>query len=253
MKPFPLSRYLRLVRAFQQIFTEGSGTGGSEELRQTSIPVFKKLAAETKAYSLLSTSDQLERMSLKLEGEGPDPGFDSLIPDLLNRLEDDSQRLWVMMLDPDHIKYIRNSQFFDSNDQQAEQVSTQFPSAAEDIAEAGKCFALERSTACVMHLSRVMESGLKALAKALGIQRQNDWGKYLTEIDNELTKRFKASGARTAEEQFFAEVHITFDAVRRAWRNPTMHVDKTRTMERAEEIMISVRSFMRHLATILSD
>ncbi len=76
---------------------------------------------------------------------------------------------------------------------------------------------------------------------------------YLREIDIKLRQRMATSGARTSEEQFYAEAHITFDAVRRAWRNPTMHVDKTYTPERAEEILTSVRSFMRHLATWLSD
>ncbi len=32
-----------------------------------------------------------------------------------------------------------------------------------------------------------------------------------------------------------------------------MHIDKTYTEERAEEILIAVRSFMRHLATKLQE
>ncbi len=129
----------------------------------------------------------------------------------------------------------------------------QFSTANEDIAEAGKCLACGRATACVMHLNRVMEVGLKALAAAGGVGPQNNWGKYLSEIEQELQRRMKASGARTADEQFYAEAHAMFDSVRRAWRNPTMHVAKTYTEERAEEILIAVRSFMRHLATKLHD
>jgi hypothetical protein len=113
--------------------------------------------------------------------------------------------------------------------------------------------ALERGTACVMHLSRVMEVRLKALAAGLGVTSQNDWGAYLSKIDAELLKRLKTSGSRTADEQFYSEAQITFDSIRRAWRNPTMHVEKTHTLEQAEDILVAVRSFMRHLATKLHE
>ena len=128
-----------------------------------------------------------------------------------------------------------------------------FPSANEDISEAGTCLALDRGTACVMHLMRVIEVGLAALAKELGVKKQNDWGYYLREIDGELTKRTKASGARSADEQFYAEAATGIDSMRRAWRNPTMHPEKTYTPERAEEIIDSVRIFLRHLATKLHE
>jgi hypothetical protein len=63
----------------------------------------------------------------------------------------------------------------------------------------------------------------------------------------------KESGVRTANEHFFAEAHTVFDGMRRAWRNPTMHVENAYSSERAEEIMLAVRSFMRHLATKFSE
>jgi hypothetical protein len=134
-----------------------------------------------------------------------------------------------------------------------DQVFTNFPSANEDIAEAGTCLALERPTACVMHLMRVMEVGLAALGKAVNVSKQNDWGGYLREIDKALAASMKAAGARTAVGQFYAEAAAMIDNVRRAWRNPTMHADKSYSLERAEEILQSVKSFMRHLATKLSE
>lgn len=176
-----------------------------------------------------------------------------MLPEVMNRIEDETSHQAVMMIEPAYLEYFSDPQFFDSKDAATNRVSIQFLSAAEDIAESGKCLACGRSTACVMHLNRIMEVGLKALAAALGIGPQNDWGKYLTKIENELQVRMKASGARTADEQFYAESHAMFDSVRRAWRNPTMHVDKTYAEERAEEILIAVRSFNPHLATKLHE
>jgi hypothetical protein len=134
-----------------------------------------------------------------------------------------------------------------------DEVFTNFPNANNDIFEAGTCLALERGTACVMHLMRVCEVGIKALAAALSVGPQNDWGAYFREIDKALDARAKAAGKRTPDEQFYAEVRVTLDGVRMAWRNATMHVENNYSPERAEEILIAVRSLMRHLATKLSE
>src|SRR5690348_15464422 len=133
-------------------------------------------------------------------------------------------------------------------------VAAKFTGASHDIAEAAKCLALDRGTACVMHLQRVLECGLDALGKAVGITKPlRDWGKFVTDIGDALERKFKASGARTPDEQFYSEAHVTFDAVRRAWRNPTMHVEKTYTTDQAREILNTSRSFMKHIASRLDE
>jgi len=139
--------------------------------------------------------------------------------------------------------------YFNSPNLFGDAVFNAFPSANEDIAEAGTCLALERGTACVMHLNRVVEAGLAILAAVLGVPKQNDWGAYLREIDKQLAALIKSSGARTSDEQFYAEAATSIDHMRRAWRNPTMHPEKTYSPERAEEVLQSVRSFIHHLAT----
>lgn len=132
-------------------------------------------------------------------------------------------------------------------------VQDAFPSAAFDLEEAGKCLALGRATACVMHLSRVVETGLKALVKELGLPPRPDWGRHLADIDKELTNRYKTSCPRTPDELFFSEIAAQIGHIKTAWRNPTMHVDRTYNDETAEEIFMAVRSFMRDLATKLHE
>jgi hypothetical protein len=128
-----------------------------------------------------------------------------------------------------------------------------FPSANDDIYEAGMCLALERGTACVMHLNRVLECGLSALAGTLGIGKQTDWGAYLGKIEPLLDGRAKAAGKRSEDEQFYAEAAANFDRMRRSYRNPTMHPEKTYSQDRAEEILLAVKSFMIHLASRISE
>lgn len=129
-----------------------------------------------------------------------------------------------------------------------------FPSAADDIAEAGKCLALERGTACVFHLMRVMEVGLKVLAASLGIQPEKNWGAYLVKLDAEIQtrKRIKAAGW-DAEKVFYEESAAHISTVKTAWRNPTMHIEKQYSVESARDAYNSVSAFMRHLASKLKE
>jgi hypothetical protein len=146
-----------------------------------------------------------------------------------------------------YVTYFENPKLF------GDAVFSAFPSANEDITEAGSCLALERATACVMHMFRASEIALKALAKAVNVGPQNDWGSYIRLIERELEQRKKSSGARSADEQFYAEAAANFDSMKRAWRNPTMHPEKTYSPERAEEILRSVQSFMAHLAAKIKE
>lgn len=255
MKPFPVADFLQLVRTLAEPLgdPEAAKTPLSEEARKATVGGINTIIKQCEECDLPLSADQLRRTRKRVEEGCTNADMEPLIQELMNRIEDESKRLVVMAIEPEHVKYIVAGEFFDPTEPSAAKVSVQFSSAAEDISEAGKCLACGRGTACVMHLNRVMEVGLGALAGAVGVGPQNDWGKYLDKIDKELQHRLTTSGARTTDEQFYSEVHITFDGVRRAWRNPTMHVDKTYTVEHAEEIMIATRSFMRHLATKLHD
>ncbi len=134
-----------------------------------------------------------------------------------------------------------------------------FPSAAIDIEEASKCMALCRYTACVFHLMRIMELALRTLAVTLNnpkIDPRNhpSWESILKKCRDELEKdRVDRAPEWAADSAFFAGVSANLMGVKEAWRNPTMHVGVSYTEERARDINTHVQSFMRHLATKLSE
>lgn len=133
-----------------------------------------------------------------------------------------------------------------------EAVDDAFPRAAYDITEAGKCLALERWTAAVMHLMRALEHGLAALAAFCGVDFGSDnWNQALNKMEAELRKVGRKTHS-PADEQFAAEAVTHFRAIKNAWRNHAQHGKDTYDEERALAIFESVRSFMRHLATRLS-
>jgi hypothetical protein len=171
------------------------------------------------------------------------------IDDLRRRIEDELKGKLFLYIQPEKAKFYESPEplFGDA-------VAKSFPSASDDIAEAGKCLATDRGTAAVFHLMRVMEAGLKTLAKQLAIPYAPSWESYLRQIAAQLELDWKDKAPEWKKDQeFYSEAAAHLSAVKFAFRNPTMHIVKQYTPESAEEIYNSVRMFMRHLATKLSE
>lgn len=84
-----------------------------------------------------------------------------------------------------------------------QEVISSLPGAIKDIEEAGKCLALERSTACVFHLMRVMEISLQQLGNKLEIGKEfledAHWNNILEKLDK--TIRALPRGTREGPER----------------------------------------------------
>ena len=76
------------------------------------------------------------------------------------------RRRWLARRQSGRANSSRGGQLF------GDDVARAFPSSKGDIDEAGKCLALDRGTACVFHLMRILEIGLQLLAAKLGISLQ---------------------------------------------------------------------------------
>ena len=135
-----------------------------------------------------------------------------------------------------------------------ERVGRKFPKAAEDIAEASKTLALQRSTACVFHLMRVMEIGIQALGKKLKVAINPETETWY-QIGEHVDKAIRALPAQTDREKKrkarLAAASANLNAVRIAWRNEVMHPKQTYTREEAHEVYRATRAFMDHLASLV--
>ena len=139
-------------------------------------------------------------------------------------------------------------------------VTAKFPTEGVfEIDEAGKCLALGRSTAAVFHLMRVMEIGLSAVSECLQIEnpvkQDRSWGAILRLIKDDMAARSRPKtparpwSSKSADQALFESLYGSLDAVKVAWRNPTMHVEKKYLPDEAEHIFVSVRGFMKTLAS----
>jgi hypothetical protein len=147
--------------------------------------------------------------------------------------------------------------YYEANNLFGEDVAKNYQSAAYDISEAGKCLATNRSTACVLHLMRVLELGLGSLAKVFNVpfQRAN-WNTIIEQVESEIGKIDKAQNKPVNwkdDRKFYSTAANQFRFFKDSWRNYAMHIHDKYTPEEALIIYTSVKAFMGHIAAKLSE
>lgn len=169
--------------------------------------------------------------------------FDELSETLLISLDSVSKSLFIN----------ENNKYFDQI------VFEKFPTAVYDMDECLKSLALERSTASVFHSMRVMEAGLVALRRHLGIAEptklgDRSWGPILQgvreEIDNRYPRSRRLGNTKGAD---LEDLYTRLDTVRNSIRNNTMHLERTYSFEEAISIQNNAALFMTKLAALCDE
>jgi len=138
-----------------------------------------------------------------------------------------------------------------------EYIVSSFPEIREDAAEAGNCFALGRYTACVFHLTRMMENIVQRFGRRLKIRdlHKKPWGQILGESKHKIDKMPKDTPSRERRSNRYYESYALLDAVCRATRNPTIHpkitdIKKTYTDQEAKDLMDRVKQFIEDFSRL---
>ncbi|MGA9008747.1 MAG: hypothetical protein WB495_18165, partial [Xanthobacteraceae bacterium] len=130
---------------------------------------------------------------------------------------------------------------------------------AYELDEAAKCLALGRSTASAFHLMRLLEIGIRAMARCLKIPdplkpAERNWAIILKHIWDGTEKKWPTTAARMAGDgALFESLYASLDAVKNPWRNETIHVEKKYTDDEAEHIFVAVKGFMKLLASRMDE
>ena len=146
---------------------------------------------------------------------------------------------------------------FDAQASFGGEVGARFPSAEDDIRHAGNCLATECATAAVFHLGRAAARGVNALWKALGKTSSNkglSWEEVLLDLEYEQSKP-------VAEQPPFwrtypalcGESIAAVRAIKNAWRDHTLHVERTYNESQAMRIFTAVEHFLQTLAAVLDE
>ena len=182
----------------------------------------------------------------------PVPGeFGENILALKNIIEDELHERLFMFLPKEQAQWYEKEDGFGVN------VSDAFPSAIDDIKEAGNCYATGRYTACVFHLMRVLEHGIRVLATEVCLDfDQEQWHTIINQIRSVIKtgeEKLKRGSKKASRLKFLADAAIEFSFFKDAWRNHVSHGRAYCDRQEAKRVLDHVKSFMVHLSTQLSE
>lgn len=125
-------------------------------------------------------------------------------------------------------------------------VVKELPAIRQDVVDGARCRAYELWTASVMHMMRVAEVGVAALAGHLGVTLGSSWGMTIANVLQALDKERKAKGDPGLK-QWASEIASYLNFVKDGFRNPAMHPEMAFDREQAISIYDNTRAFMRTL------
>lgn len=218
--------------------------------RQRLLALLDRFDGQVKVLGARLTSMQLDRLVEALQGNTISwKGIVEHIEHIRSRMSDELSLINLYVMDPSRAAY-----YAPAEPRFGDEIDAKFKSANADVEGAGRCLAVGEATACVLHLMRVMECGLKALARALKIPYAPSWESYLKQISDKIALPRKKKGkAWIKKEVYFRDLSGDLVSVKQAWRNPTMHADRRYDIEQAEEIYRAVRTFMKRVASRMDE
>ncbi len=206
-----------------------------------------EIAQEVTRLQLRSAMAQLTRIEKYITPNGHSilqSEIRLMLIDLHQRILDDLEDRFFLSIPSENVPFYRPKEPLFGWD-----VEAKFPMMSEDISEAGKCLALNRATAAVFHLMRVMEIAVQRFGDKLGITlpSEKNWQNILDEIN----KAIKTLDQKAAQTKAYAEASAHLYNVKVCWRNQVMHPKQTYTPDEAKALFGAVQIFIRDLAGIL--
>jgi hypothetical protein len=135
------------------------------------------------------------------------------------------------------------------------EVHKAFPEARLDIAAASRCYALDEWTACVMHLMRALEHGLRWLGNKVALTPEEMEGKNWKNVIDGIEKKIEAmeqlpkSQEKTERLRFFSGAASQFRWFKDEFRNDAAHGHVFFDEKTGAPIFLHVSDFYRIIAT----
>ena len=215
------------------------------------IPTLEAIATDLKLESVI---DQLVRIRHRFEKDTnvlTMAELNAFVQGLQSRFEDDLGRICFGYIPKEKNEYFNDFQFGDD-------FNRKFKTLMGEVELAGRCYAHGLNTACVFHLMRVMESGVQYFGRRMGVSlvkthpgrrvHELSWQNILDEINPKLKALPEATALQKRKFEEIVAIKSHLEAVKDAWRNPTMHPRESYDSIQALNIIYHVRSFMNDLA-----
>jgi hypothetical protein len=217
------------------------------------------LLQECRRIHLDSVAAQIERMIGHIGGRAPVAKDDSLMIAHCHLLREVSAAIEYELTSQLFLRVSSERQRWYSEDDTplfGPEVRSAFSDSAYDIAEAGRCFALERWDASVHHLMIATEVAMRVWAKDMRLKTAvplalSDMEAILRGADCKLKqlKNQRRSKRRDAALTYLSETSAHFGFIKDAWRKHSAHGRAKYDERAAKSILTHVADFMRLLSS----
>lgn len=214
------------------------------------IEFFSEMEAvvrETENIQLAMPAKYARRLLERAESGAIYSSLERDIEQLTDSFLDHFEERKVLLLDASLASYYdQQSEFIDL-------LSRKFPDAAGEFVQAGKCLALGLDTACAFHAIRAVEAAIVAMMRCLSVEpRQRNWGEYLKVVRENIVPDRGKPTSRTwviqSDAQLFQDFLTTLQTLKRLYRDPTMHIEKSYSPAEARKIYDQTSILMEAVA-----
>jgi hypothetical protein len=207
------------------------------------------------SHHMFSSIDRLDRvMEYAAEAGSHVDDVANLLTTLLQAMEDELKRRKFLYVPHE------DAEMYEHPEKCFSKTLTAFPSAKHDIEEACKCFALGLYTACVFHSMAVLQVGLYAMAKDLGVSFKHsiqlaEWQGVIAGIEAKIEplRHMPKSDQRDELLSFFSGCAAQFRYFKDAWRNHVAHMREVYSRVQAQSVLLHVQDFMEQVSTRLQE
>ena len=180
MERADITDLLHMSKEIGRVMTVIGGLTGNPVLPDEAKDSYKKvltdLSTSLEKIDFLISHRHVERIFREFDGQINSNELLTLLSELYNRMYDEAEEKYLVSTKSSGAKYFKiGAKSF------GEDLQNKFPSAQFELEEATRCLAFERPTAAVFHLMRILEIGIAAISKCVGIPdpvkpAQRNWG-----------------------------------------------------------------------------
>jgi hypothetical protein len=220
--------------------------------RPSMIACLKEMRTECEKLDLIHTASLISFSESEVQRKGDDYTYADMLKELDTlsfSFAEELRRNSCFRIATEKDKYFQKDDLFGAH------VNTAFPSCADEIENAGNCYALQQNEACVFHCMRILERGLRALAKELGVTFSGtldlqNWQNIIENVESAIKDLEKLPKSKYKSEtlKLFSQAAMQFRWFKEAWRNHIMHGRDSYDDGRAHSIFGHVQELMQALA-----
>jgi hypothetical protein len=253
---YEVVKQIEELRNWARLFSSRTSYSAPEKAdkdkRERMSAALKEMRAECNTLELAHTASLVTFAESEIKKKGDDYTYIDMSKDLDTlsfSFTEELRRNSCFLVANEKNKYFQIDDLFGAK------VDAAFPSCADEVTNAGNCYALEQNEACVFHCMRILERVLRTLARELkvtfsGTLDLQNWQNVIEAIESEIKNLEKLPKGQHKSEKLklFSQAAMQFRWFKEAWRNHVMHGRDIYDEGKAHSILEHVRELMQALA-----